>query len=72
MVKLTIGKYYRNRGGDVVKITSPINEGESRYDVGFRFWDQNQNSYKENGSWSFIDKKKTDKDLIEEVETGGI
>lgn len=66
-ILLKLNKRYRSRGGDVVDILTTVKESELCYKSGFRFRDQNQEVYKENGSWTFDPKKKTDKDLIEEL-----
>lgn len=70
MGKLTleIGKVYRSRDGDTVSIVSEITEDEPCFEAGFRFRDHNGESYKANGQWSFVDKKKLGKDLVELVE----
>ena len=63
-ISLKQGLYYRNRTGDVRHITKEISPEELCFKEGFRFRDHNGESYKPDGSWSFV-KKKTDKDLIE-------
>lgn len=65
-IELELGKFYTNRLGRKSQITKEIIEAEGCHAAGFRFRDNLGNSYKPNGSWSFVNHK-TDFDLVAEA-----
>ena len=67
MLKIELGKYYKARDGELVMISDKLDPTDHVYQHGFRYKGHNKSTYKENGQWSFVDKKKTDHDLVEEV-----
>lgn len=64
-MRLEVGCTYVNRSGDEIVITRSLEEGEPGYNQGFRFVDNQKNTYTKDGKWSVL-KKKTDKDLVNE------
>lgn len=64
MVMVSAGCRYKNRTGDVVNITAPINRYHDDFEHGFRFVDHMGRTYKPDGSWSPASET-SDFDLIE-------